>query len=230
MKRLVAYARVSTRLQEGNTSIPDQHQRIVAFCAAMEHELVGAFDDVESGSKADRPGLMSALKIVLEDNDADGIICCYMDRLGRDVRNFLDLVAQFNAAGKSLIFLDNMLDTGTVTGKCVSTILMSVAQMMREQTAEKSRNGRAYLRSQGKYSGGQPPYGWTAIRDSAGKTNHEMVPAPEEQRVLKMIVEWDAKNVCPTDIAEKLNKLAISTRHKGKWHCKQIQRILQRVG
>lgn len=242
-KRLIAYARVSTKLQEGNTSIPDQLDRIRKYCEAMDYELVGEESDVLSGSTTNRDGFQKAVDAVLVHDTADGIICCYLDRFGRNTLHFLEHVEKFNAAGKTLIFMDVMLDTSNYLGRGVCTILMAVATMLREQAQEKSKAARAYLKQQGLFYGGQAPFGFRAVpRMENGKSMNRLEPDEREQEVLSIVVQMDAEDFGPQDIANELNKMAEQNpkwkpRHQtyagkpasGRWHCKQIQRILERI-
>lgn len=241
-KRLVAYARVSTKLQENNTSIDDQFERIRAFCYGLKHEVVAEFQDVDSGSKIDRAGLQQALKAVLEDDRADGIVCCYMDRFGRDVRHFLDLVDQFNRRGKLLVFMDHQLDMTKPAEEFASTMLMAAAQLTRKQTLEKSKAAKQFLKGQGKFAGGSVPFGWRPKPRIDGKSLHQIEPDPREQLILKVIRQMADERFGPTEIAKELNKMSAVNpkwkprrqQYKGKatagaWHCKQIQRILERI-
>lgn len=228
-KRLVCYARVSTKLQEDNSSIKTQIDRMAAYCKAYNYQIVGTETDVMSGGKLERDGLQAAIKTVIEDGAADGLIVCYLDRFARNTKHFLELVELFEKHGKTLIFMDVQVDTSSSTGRCVLTVLMAMAQMMREQTKEKSKAACDYLKSNGKYAGGQPPYGWTGKRDKSGKPLNELEPLPTEQAVLLEILRMDGEDYTPTEIADELNRRGLPTRHGGQWHTKQISRILERA-
>ncbi|MFM6201148.1 MAG: recombinase family protein, partial [Dolichospermum sp.] len=70
--KLIGYVRVSSEGQADNTSLEDQELKIQAYCSALNHELVGLYQDVQSGGKSEnRKGLQSAIADML-DGKADG--------------------------------------------------------------------------------------------------------------------------------------------------------------
>ena len=64
----------------------------------------------------------------------------------------------------------------------VLTILAGLAQMEREQIAERTRDAMAELRRQGRRISGKPPFGYRF-------KNGRVVPVPREQRVLRKILK-----------------------------------------
>jgi len=78
---LIGYARVSTQDQNLEFQIEALQK---AGCKKI-------LEDKVSGSKAERPGLTKALKTL---RDGDTLVVWKPDRLGRSVKNLVDLVGE----------------------------------------------------------------------------------------------------------------------------------------
>jgi DNA invertase Pin-like site-specific DNA recombinase len=83
---LIGYARVST--QDQNLDLQTDALTTVG-CKKI-------FDDKISGSRADRPGLLKALEMLRE---GDILVVWKLDRLGRSVKNLVDLVGELHKGG-----------------------------------------------------------------------------------------------------------------------------------
>ena len=84
MRRFVAYYRVSTR-QQGRSGLGLEAQRsaVVNFLAANHGELFAEFTEVESGTKADRPQFIEALRVCRVYSAI--LVIAKLDRLARNV-------------------------------------------------------------------------------------------------------------------------------------------------
>ena len=106
--------------------------------------------DKMSGIKRDRP----ELERVLADLQAgDTVVVKSIDRLSRSTKDLLDIVEQIRAAQANLHILDLNIDTSTAMGKCVLTILGAIAELDRKTIKERTAEGIAIAKSQGKYKG-----------------------------------------------------------------------------
>jgi len=224
-KRLVLYARKSTMLQ-ADSSPETQIQRMKDYCNLMGHAVVDVKTETASGGSLDRPELQAALELVFSDN-ADGIIVAYMDRFARSTKDFLAQVEKFRAAGKVMVFLDLNLDTSNAMGEFAATVLMAAFQMMRKQSAEKTRDAFHRYRENGQYDKGRPPYGWKTTVDEDGKSLHTLEPNEAEQQVLAQIIESYESGLSFSTIAKDLNDAGIPTRDNGTWRHVQVSRIIK---
>ena len=85
---LIGYTRVST--QDQNPEL--QHEALLKIgCQKI-------FEDKASGSKKDRPGLTKALKMLRE---GDTLVVWKLDRLGRSVKQLVDLVGKLHEQAAS---------------------------------------------------------------------------------------------------------------------------------
>lgn len=137
---LIGYARVSTQDQNLDLQIQALTQ---AGCQKI-------FDDKISGSRAERPGLAKALEMLRE---GDTLVVWKLDRLGRSVKNLVDLVGDLYKRGIQFKSLTDAIDTGTTSGRFFFHVMASLAEMERELTVERTRAGLEVARQLGRKGG-----------------------------------------------------------------------------
>jgi DNA invertase Pin-like site-specific DNA recombinase len=137
---LIGYARVSTQDQHLDLQIEALNK---AGCKKI-------FDDKTSGSRAERPGLTKALETLREE---DTLVVWKLDRLGRSVKNLVDLVSKLNSQGVQFKSLTDAIDTSTSSGRFFFHVMASLAEMERELTIERTRAGLDVARKLGRIGG-----------------------------------------------------------------------------
>lgn len=141
----IGYARVSTHQQQD--SLEAQQQVLKNYgCEKI-------YTDQLSGAKADRPGLVAALEYARE---KDSIVVTRLDRLGRSTVDILRTVQDLDNRGITIEALDTQLDTRTPAGRLVLSVLASMAEFERNIIVERTREGLAYARAQGRVGGRLP--------------------------------------------------------------------------
>lgn len=136
----IGYGRVSTRDQN-----PDAQED--ALKAADCDQI---FIDKASGKLASRPELDKAL---IAAREGDEFVITKLDRLGRSLKNLIDLSEQLRDRGVNLVVLDQAIDTSTPSGRMFFHILGAVAEFERALTAERTRDGLAAARARGRVGG-----------------------------------------------------------------------------
>jgi DNA invertase Pin-like site-specific DNA recombinase len=137
---LIGYARVST--QDQNLDLQTE--------ALTKAGCKRIFTDKISGSRAERPGLTKALEMLRE---GDTLIVWKLDRLGRSVKNLVDLVGELHKQGIQFKSLTDAIDTGTPSGRFFFHVMASLAEMERELTVERTRAGLEVARQLGRKGG-----------------------------------------------------------------------------
>lgn len=137
---LIGYARVSTQDQNLDLQIE----------ALTKAGCKKVFEDKISGSRAERPGLAKTLELLRE---GDTLVVWKLDRLGRSVKNLVDLVAELHQRDVQFKSLTDAIDTGTSSGRFFFHVMASLAQMERELTVERTRAGLAVARQLGRTGG-----------------------------------------------------------------------------
>jgi DNA invertase Pin-like site-specific DNA recombinase len=221
--KLIGYIRVSSEGQADNTSLEDQQEKIAAYCTALNHELIGTYQDVQSGGKSDnRKGLQTAIADVLA-GKADGIIVLKLDRLARLASDVLTLIdKQLQPNNKALVIIDINMDTSTATGKLVLTMLAGVAEFEKSQINERTKNGKKARAKTSPYAnGGAPKFGCKA-------DNKNLIADDKEQEIINIIKRHYKSGKSQRQIAEYLNKQGILSKQGKQWSSTTVGRILDR--
>ncbi len=139
----IGYARVST----GDQRLDLQQQALrAAGCEKV-------YEDTASGRLVARPGLLRALDAL---RGGDTLVVWKLDRLGRSVKQLVDLVSGFDRDGIAFVSLTDGIDTRTPAGRFFFHVMASLAQMERELIAERTRAGLDAARKQGAKVGRRP--------------------------------------------------------------------------
>ena len=139
---LIGYARVSTDDQ------PLELQRDALIQGGC-HKL---YEDKESGAKAERPGLLTALEVLRE---GDTLVVWRLDRLGRSLKDLSALVEQLESRRVGCKSLQENLDTTSSDGKLVFHLFGALAEFERNLIRERTQAGLSAARARGK-RGGRP--------------------------------------------------------------------------
>ena len=132
MKRIAIYTRVSTQSQ----STEQQLFTLREVANRTNSNIVSEYTDTISGATDSRPGL-DALLLAARQRKFDTLYCYSIDRLGRSTKNLIAVVEELQALKIDLYFYREGIDTTTPTGKCVFTILGSVAELERNLIRER---------------------------------------------------------------------------------------------
>jgi len=139
----VGYARVSTA---------DQHpeaQRDRLLQAGCDPDLIFT-DHGASGASASRPA-WDRCRGALRTGDA--LVVVKLDRVGRSVRNLIEVAAELEAKGVDLVVLDQGIDTSTAAGKLMFHLLAAIAEFERDLIRERTRDGLAATKARGRNGG-----------------------------------------------------------------------------
>jgi Site-specific recombinases, DNA invertase Pin homologs len=159
---LIGYARVST--QDQNLDLQRE--------ALTNSGCKKIFEDKVSGTRADRPGLTKTLEILRE---GDTLVVWKLDRLGRSVKQLVDLVETLHKRGIQFKSLTDSIDTGTSSGRFFFHVMASLAEMERELIVERTRAGLDIARQLGRKGGRKPKMTASKI-ESAKKLLNNGVP------------------------------------------------------
>lgn len=153
----VGYIRVST--EEQNTI----RQEILMQDLGVERVYM---DKASGKSRTGRPQLEAMMDFVRE---GDVVIVESISRFARSTRDLLTLVEQLTDKGVGFVSQKESIDTNTPQGKFMLTVFGAMAELEREQTLQRQREGIAAAKAAGKYKGRKP----IEIEDSLVKSVHD---------------------------------------------------------
>jgi DNA invertase Pin-like site-specific DNA recombinase len=139
---LIGYARISTQEQTLDLQL-DSLRR--TGCEQL-------YTDTASGAKTEREGLQGALDHLRAE---DTLIVWRLDRLGRTLKQLIELINDFNAREIGFKSLQENIDTTTSGGKLVFHIFGALAEFERDIIRERTHAGLQAARSRGRV-GGRP--------------------------------------------------------------------------
>ncbi len=143
IRMMIGYARVST--QDQNLDLQTE-----ALTRAGCEKI---YEDKISGVRVERPGLTRALEMLRE---GDTLVVWKLDRLGRSVKQLVDMVGELHKQGIQFKSLTDAIDTGTPAGRFFFHVMASLAEMERELIIERTRAGLDAAKQLGRKGGRKP--------------------------------------------------------------------------
>ena len=144
---LIGYARVSKA--DGSQSLDLQRDALAAAGVAPER----IYEDRASGARDDRPGLEACLRALRPE---DVLVVWKLDRLGRTLKNLVNLVRDLSDRGIGLRVLTGQgaeIDTTTSAGRMIFGIFATLAEFERDLIRERTMAGLAAARARGRKGG-----------------------------------------------------------------------------
>jgi len=151
--QLIGYARVST----------DEQTTRLQLDALKGHGCALVFEDTESGSRRSRPQLDRCLQ---ELHAGDTLVVRKLDRLGRSLRDLLDIAETLQSRGVALRSLTEHIDTATAAGKMLYAVLGAVAQFERDVLRERTVAGMRAAKRRGEHIGRPAALNTLQIREA----------------------------------------------------------------
>lgn len=140
MSKLIGYARVSSVQQD----LALQIEKL------KEYGCEKIYKEKESGSKSDRVELARALDYLRE---GDKLVVYKIDRLARSTFDLHKIAKELKARSIGLVFINEQIDFTTPAGKLMFTMLGAIAEFERDLINERTAEGRARAKEQGKHLG-----------------------------------------------------------------------------
>ncbi|MFT2011471.1 recombinase family protein [Pontibacter sp. 13R65] len=138
----IGYARVST-----------QDQKLELQTDALTHYgCEQLYKEKRSGKNKERPELE---QMVSQLRSGDTVVVWKLDRLGRSLRDLIDLVSDFKERGVDFVSLQDGINTATPTGRFTFNIFASLAEFEREIIRERTKAGLDAAKARGR-KGGRP--------------------------------------------------------------------------
>lgn len=213
--KFVAYYRVSTDKQglQGN-GIEAQKQSVARYLTSIDCELLGSFEEVESGSVNKRPQLAKAIQLAKAQKAV--LVIAKLDRLSRNAAFLLQL------QDSKIDFIACDMPNAD---KFSVGILALLAQKEREMCSQRTKSALQVLKQKKGVKLGNPnaAKAWTkavqAIKQ--GKKDFAATAIKTIREIQGTGVETLAK------IADCLNKRGEKTARGGTWTATAVKRVLE---
>lgn len=229
--RVVMYCRVSTARQaDEGISLEAQQSNCMTYAKLYGLEVVASYVDAGASAKdLSRPQLRRALDHIEREN-LSGILIAKLDRLTRSLRDLMSLTEN-EFLDRSIISVQEKIDTTTPSGRLVLRVLGTVSQWEREEVAERTRSVMRYKRERQEFTGGRPPYGYRVVDAKYDKRGKLLAAATlevdeKEQQALKIVKRCSSRNMSLSDIADQLEMRGLVPRSGGHWTKQGVHRML----
>ncbi|MDB6121997.1 MAG: resolvase [Pedosphaera sp.] len=211
--KFVAYYRVSTQKQglDGN-GIEGQKQAVQKYLSSLECELLGSFEEVESGAKNDRPQLAAAIQLAKSKKAI--LVISKLDRISRNA----SFLMQLQDSRVDFVACDMPNADKFTVG-----ILALVAQRERELISQRTVAGLAVAKARGSVLGNpNAAQAWkTAIKAiREGKQRFAATALISIREIQGTGIESLNR------IADCMNKRGEKTARGGRWTATAVKRVL----
>ena len=159
------YGRVSTVEQKKyGHSVDLQIKRLVNYC--IENNFIDYkqyIDEGKSGSSIQKRPQMMMLLNDIKEGIINKIIAVKLDRLFRNLKEFLEFIKLINNKKCQLVCLDDNINTNTAQGRMYTNILMAMYEFERELAVQRTEEIQFELVNQGKLIT-KLPFGYKPIK------------------------------------------------------------------
>jgi len=213
----VTYFRVSTDAQgRSGLGLEAQRAQVASFIASRPGQVIGDYQEIETGKNDRRPQLGAALKQA-KDSGAT-LLIAKIDRLSRNAGFIFNL----KDSGVDFVAVD-MPDANTLT----VGIMALLAQQEREMISSRTKAALQAKKAQGaKLGAALVGCNFTAAgrRKSAQIRRADGLQRTETARSIAKDLRGEGRTLA--HIADRLNKYELRAARGGFWGAKQVSRIL----
>lgn len=139
---IIGYARVSTNEQDTGLQMDALH---TSGCERI-------FEESGSGKNRERPELIRCLDTLRK---GDILIVWRLDRLGRSLKDLVEIVSELESKGVGFQSLNESIDTTSPSGKLIFHVFAALSEFERSLIQERTKAGLAAARARGR-KGGRP--------------------------------------------------------------------------
>lgn len=197
MNNIAIYTRKSKFTGKGE-SIENQIEKckkFIEFKFNVDSENIEIFiDEGFSGKNEDRPRYQDMMKKI-KNKEINSIVIYQLNRLGRNARDIHNTMQLCEDLGTIIYSATEGFDSSTSFGRALIGILASLAQLEREQLAERVKDNMYTLAKLGRWLGGQSPLGFDGTReyyiDENGKERSvtKLKRNEEELKLVKLLYD-----------------------------------------
>lgn len=145
-----------------------------------------------SGKNTERPSLDKLLKDIQNDK-IDSVIVYRLDRFSRNITDFYSMYEIMKSHNCEFISVTEAFDTSTSMGRAMMGILITFAQMERENVQQRVKDNYYYRISEnGTWASGPAPYGFVNAKTEDNKPT--LIQDEHEIEAVKMMYRLYSQN------------------------------------
>jgi len=222
----VIYARFSPRPNAAECeSLKAQLETCRKYCDLHKIPIASTHqDEAKSGADAhNRPGLQDALQAAYKRDRA--FVVYSLSRFARSVKDAVVNVERLQKAGANFISVSESIDTTNSMGRFVFHIFAALAELERNQIAERTRSAMLQHQANGRRMSAILPYGWAEDPNDPKR----MILDPAEQAVIQTMVGLESSGLGYREICRALEAQDTLYREGRRWNHVTIKKILHRA-
>ncbi len=216
LKRVAAYCRVSTDDKDQINSYKSQVEHYTNYIKKnKEWDLAGIYaDEAITGTKVDKRIDFQRLVNDSINGEIDMIITKSISRFARNTLDTLKYVRELKTHNVAVFFEEENINTLTMDGELLLTILSSVAQQEVENISANVKKGLKMKMSRGELVGFQGCLGYDYDKETKSISVNE-----EEAEIIKYIFNRYVEGVGGKIISRELEEKGfLSPKGNKKWH------------
>ena len=220
-KSCFLYVRVSTKIQvEKGESIEAQLYDLRQYAKRENLRILREYvDDGYSGKDiAGRPHFQEMLEEIKSGVQVDYVLVFKLSRFGRNAADALASLQLMQDYGTNLICVKDGLNSRIGMGKAMISLMLSFAEMERDNILAQTMAGREQKARDGKWNGGQAPFGYKLVKDERGKGYLE-IDEGEAEIVRIIFREYTKNGKGVMALASWLNTHGYRKTPRGLFHC-----------
>jgi len=217
--RVAAYCRVSTDSLDQMNSFAAQQKYYTALISSKENwQMVDVYADPGvSGTSAKKRKDFQRLLADCRRGKVDRILVKSISRFARNTRECLEIVRELKGIGVSVVFEEQAINTGEMTGEMLTSVFAAIAQKESESISQRCRWGVQYRMQNGLFNTCNAPFGF---RLQSGK----LVVCEDEAVLVRRIYEMYLNGAQAREIVEQFKKEGVCPE---SWNWKSIEYILK---
>jgi Site-specific recombinases, DNA invertase Pin homologs len=201
------------------------------FPEVKAEEIYEYEDEGFSGKNTQRPQYQRMMTD-LRKNYYDYLICYKLDRLGRNLSDLVNIIDELNKLNTAFISIKERFDTSTPIGRAMMFFTGVLAQMEREQIAERVRDNMLILARSGRWLGGTTPLGFHSRKDETiswnnkKKTSYRLSINESEMKTVRFIFHEFLEKQSLSQLNTYFAQNKIKTRKGKEYQISTIRDIL----
>lgn len=195
MKKVAIYIRYSSENQRDGYSVEYQEEECRKFCDAEGFDVARVYvDEAVSGRSAEGRASLFEMLSDVRSGEYEAVVVYKFSRFARNLLEATIYRQQIEKAGARLLSAMERIDDSTPEGRMMRNIILAMDEYYSDNLATFVQSSMHTAAKQGKYLGGEPPFGFR-VDDEGNFQIHEA-----EADAVRRAFDLRASGMLPADI------------------------------